>query len=346
VKRTPLGGEEAVLRLHPALNKLYAFTMSDSGPFDNIDVFACGPDSLIKRIPLPPGDFRAALLSPECDRLCYLAAEYAVTIDCRGDSILADTAAGLGTEACVSAEDRRIFASTWAGSTLRVLDIDSLSLLGTVPPFPDVSDDVRFAYVPNAHKVYWCAGYWSLGHSVVRVLDSRTNVILATFTTPREVAGVCLDHTGRYVYCASWDDWSFFVIDTRVDSVVATVQLPSLPTAYNPLVPNARTGRVYVAQWAVSNLIPVIRDSIVIGLNERASTQQRWGISPTLVRRSVPLRAAVPAGVFDASGRRTAALRPGLNDITHLAPGIYFVREEPLASNHRHRAVRKLVVAR
>jgi hypothetical protein len=33
-----------------------------------------------------------------------------------------------------------------------------------------------------------------------------------------------------------------------------------------------------------------------------------------------------PSCLLDISGRKVLALRPGPNDVSHLAPGVYFVR--------------------
>jgi hypothetical protein len=46
--------------------------------------------------------------------------------------------------------------------------------------------------------------------------------------------------------------------------------------------------------------------------------------------------------VFDRSGRRVGDLHPGGNDVSRLAPGVYFVREAPAQAQ----TVRKLVVTR
>jgi hypothetical protein len=50
--------------------------------------------------------------------------------------------------------------------------------------------------------------------------------------------------------------------------------------------------------------------------------------------------------LFDASGRRVLDLQPGPNDVSRLAPGVYFVREQPQAASRRPQAFRKVVVTR
>ena len=149
---------------------------------------------------------------------------------------------------------------------------------------------------------------------------------------------MCLDHTGDYMYCACSIDSLVLVIDTRVDSVVATVRLPTWPSIREPLNANRQTNRIYVAQHGsqYGNGIPVIRDSMPIGVEETKAATPTPRIGPTTFGRGVPLPSKVTADLYDASGRRVVALHLGLNDISRLAPGIYFVREAS--------SVRKVVV--
>jgi hypothetical protein len=39
-------------------------------------------------------------------------------------------------------------------------------------------------------------------------------------------------------------------------------------------------------------------------------------------------------------------LKPGVNDVSRLAPGVYFVQEHPQASSSKPQAVRKVVIQR
>ena len=51
--------------------------------------------------------------------------------------------------------------------------------------------------------------------------------------------------------------------------------------------------------------------------------------------------------LLDAAGRKVAELQPGENDIRHLAPGVYFVREEgSRVPGSKGSSVRKVVVTR
>jgi hypothetical protein len=54
-----------------------------------------------------------------------------------------------------------------------------------------------------------------------------------------------------------------------------------------------------------------------------------------------------PWTLFSISGRKVMVLQPGLNDIRHLAPGVYFVRGEgPRSQGSEGPSVRKLVIQR
>jgi hypothetical protein len=57
----------------------------------------------------------------------------------------------------------------------------------------------------------------------------------------------------------------------------------------------------------------------------------------------VPSRKPQAASLMDASGRKVMDLKPGENDVRALAPGVYFVREEPQATSSK---VRKVVVTK
>jgi hypothetical protein len=52
------------------------------------------------------------------------------------------------------------------------------------------------------------------------------------------------------------------------------------------------------------------------------------------------------AALLDISGRKVMDLEPGANDVRALAPGVYFVREQPQGSSSKPQAFRKVVVAR
>jgi photosystem II stability/assembly factor-like uncharacterized protein len=82
---------------------------------------------------------------------------------------------------------------------------------------------------------------------------------------------------------------------------------------------------------------------------ETPSAELRTAKAATIVRGSLFLANSArsgPSRLLDAAGRRMVMLRPGANDVRALAPGVYFVREEPQASSSKPQAVRKVVIQR
>jgi len=72
----------------------------------------------------------------------------------------------------------------------------------------------------------------------------------------------------------------------------------------------------------------------------------------TIVRGVLMLPATSSSGtqtlgcLLDVSGRTVLDLQPGANDVRTLAPGVYFVREEPSAVSRERAAVCKVIVTR
>jgi hypothetical protein len=335
VKRIPMdGGVVQNLMLHLGLNKLFVYT-----DVCDLCIIDCDRDTLLNCILLAHDYPRPVLLVPEDNRFWYLGAGEIAVVDCVGDTEVAHVGVHLGSldDACACRLERKIYTSHG-----QAIDMDNPTHVETIPGVTGS----RFLYVPDQHELYSAWNYmYPTPHSVFHVLDTRTDTVDAVFTGPCQVSGMCLDRTGRYIYCAGYEDTKVFIIDTRAGSVVTVINVPITAAAREPLAVNRRTNRIYEAEyWGTPNgWIPVIHDSMLIGLEELVPTERKSGVSPTLVSRSAPLRAATMAELYDASGRRVAALRPGMNDISRLAPGVYFVRE---ASGVRRDAssVRKVVV--
>jgi hypothetical protein len=156
------------------------------------------------------------------------------------------------------------------------------------------------------------------------------------------VSGMCLDRTGRYIYCAGYQDSLVLVLDTWADSVVTSVQTSVWAAARDPLAANRRTNRIYEAGYGIGygQGIPVLRDSIPTGIEELKPVARISGIGSTMVGRSGPLRVEAVSEVYDASGSMVTVLRSGANDIGHLPLGVYFCRERLAGKTTRITIVR------
>ena len=76
------------------------------------------------------------------------------------------------------------------------------------------------------------------------------------------------------------------------------------------------------------------------GVGVRRGTALR--VWPSVVDRALNLADCRSAVLLDASGRRVLELKPGANDVSALAPGVYFIRE--VQAQAQAQAVRKVVL--
>ncbi len=338
VKKIPVNGLVHAFRLHVALNKLYAETYG--GGLYTID---CKYDTIRSYIPWPDMYPGFQFLVPEDNTYWYLGPAYTMEVDCLGDTVVALVVNHLGSvnEGCACPNVRKIY--TGRGY---VINMDKPAEVDTIPYVAS-----RLWYLPDAHKLYACRN--DRYHTTFRVLDTRGDTEVATFGSPCQVSGMCLDHTGKYIYCAGYEDSMMLVIDVSDDSIVATFRVTTIAAARDPLTANRLTNRIYEAQFDYfvyfGEGIPVVRDSVLVGLEELAQAEYGVDDSPTVVNQNVTVRASSPADLFDASGRRAAVLESGLNDVSHLAPGIYFLRESHAQAVGVRRsavAARKIVIAK
>jgi YVTN family beta-propeller protein len=116
----------------------------------------------------------------------------------------------------------------------------SAQYLETTIPLPQEPEAV--AWNPANNHVYCAVGYPDAFGAVI-VIDGATNAILDTLMLPGQMPGeLCVDATHNRIYCAnsSWyplDDSVVTVIDGATDSIVANIQVGSIPKAmcYSPV---------------------------------------------------------------------------------------------------------------
>ena len=124
----------------------------------------------------------------------------------------------------------------------------------------------------------------------------------------------------------------------------------SIATDFGSMDPrlNPVQNRIYVANLEF-NSISVLRDSMS-GIEDSHRPQAASSKSLPTVIRGVLLLAERPSSspsasyLLDIGGRQVMALKPGANDVSRLAPGVYFVREAQAQAQAQ--AVRKVVIQR
>jgi len=265
-------------------------------------------------------------------------------IDPRTDSVLVDSslAAG-GIYAVTHTRDGEKFYLVRYGR-LEVRSSSSLSLLQTLSwPYFGSQMMTYLAYSDTTQKLYWFAG--DLEGDSVLAIDATSDTVTARMATSALYGGgACFDHTGRYLFCASYFDSSLNVYDMQADSLVGV--LPHVEHVSGAsLASSPEQRRIYVG---CPDVILVYPDTPP-GVEETASAEVRAACpGPTVVRSTLNLQPAICSlqseiGLLSVDGRKVMDLRPGDNDVRALAPGVYFVSEELPASSHKP-AVRKVVL--
>jgi phosphoribosylformylglycinamidine (FGAM) synthase PurS component len=95
--------------------------------------------------------------------------------------------------------------------------------------------------------------------------------------------------------------------------------------------------------WGKMNPRPSNRDAVM-------AKEITAGMA-TVIRGVLNLQSAIynlqsDVSLFSIDGRKVQELLPGANDVRALAPGVYFVREQPQASGPRSPVVRKIVITK
>jgi DNA-binding beta-propeller fold protein YncE len=320
----------------PIGNKVYCFASKDARWF--IAVVDCSTDSVVwERDIYGLGRWfeyldNGLMLCNHSDGLAL--------IDPRTDSVLVDSSLAAGAVYAVThtGDGEKVYLARFG--RLEVRSADSLTLLSTIDwPYFGSAMGTSLAYSDTARKLYWFV------RDSVLAIDATSDTVTTRMATSALYSGACLDHTGRYLFCTSYDTLS--VYDVRSDSLVAVY--PQLLFPPLRIMSNPDLGCIYLARQDVILVYP----DTPPGVEETPSAEvQTTNPGPTVLRGNLhlPLESGVErrasSVLLDVSGRKVMDLHTGANDIRPLAPGVYFVREEPQASSFKPQAVRKIVVTR
>jgi len=109
--------------------------------------------------------------------------------------------------------------------------------------------------------------------------------------------------------------------------------------AYAVAVDNS--SHVYVAGISGDESYATIKYTQAGGVEEAPSAERRTSnVGPTVVRRTLTMedrgrKTGDRAELLDAAGRKVLDLKPGANDVSHLAPGVYFLMSQPTSNSPR-----------
>ncbi len=189
----------------------------------------------------------------------------------------------------------------------------------------------------------------------VAVIDASADSVMARVPVGDQPSALSYDSFNNYVYCACRGSNDVYVIDSHRNNVVKRIGVDAEPfaLAWDPF-----RLRTYVLNYLGSS-VSVLRDSLHPGVQQTMNDERRGMNGQATVVRGVLFlpelgtRSGSPdnpilssASLLDAAGRTTMGLKPGANDVSRLAPGVYFVRSEASAISAGSSAVTKVVVTR
>jgi hypothetical protein len=179
-------------------------------------------------------------------------------------------------------------------------------------------------------------------------------------SSPREVGFLPTEY---YAYGVAVSNGYVYLASHGLRVVDVTVPENPIEVGYYPV---ARTnedvflsaGRVHLACWDAG--LQIVEFYGGVGVEGAPGAQLRASKSlPTIARGVLHLRPSpfpLPVGegqgvrgrslLLDISGRKVLDLQPGANDVSRLAPGVYFVCSGPSAVSRQPTAVQKVVVTR
>jgi YVTN family beta-propeller protein len=271
---------------------------------------------------------RALCYNPH-DNKVYCANERSnnvTVIDGATNGVIATAAAGDGPCALsYNPLDNKVYCANFGSdpvydSTVTVIDGAADTVIATVAAD---YEPCALCYNPTDNKIY-CANW-----NNVTVIDGAADTVIATVVVDGYPCAFCYNPTNNKVYCADGDTF-VTIIDGATDSIIRTIGVGDGPCDFTW---NPAQNRVYVANHRGSS-ISVLRDSgggIAETMNDERGTMNA---SPTIVRGVLVLGAVDSrqntgrwAELLDIAGRKVLDLVPGVNDVRHLSPGIYFVRQ-------------------
>ena len=244
-------------------------------------------------------------------------------IDGASDSVVASIPAQQPRGICYSPQVKRIYWGNGSGDTVTVVDAAADTVVARVKMGAWSFD---CCYNPQSSKAYFGA----YASNDVTVIDCATTQPLATLQVHGIPWALCYDPHTNAVYSANRDTMNVTVIDGFADTIIKNLPPYGVPTS---LVFNPIQNRVYVGSEA-GNRVTVIRDTGMGGVEETPSAEVRTTNMAVLVRGVLWLTPATSrkpqasSRLMDITGRKVLDLRPDANDVSYLAPGVYFVCSE------------------
>ncbi|NPV14381.1 hypothetical protein HPY86_05565 [candidate division WOR-3 bacterium] len=299
-----------------------------------IEVINCARDSIIYRF-YAGEDPRIISYFPNLHRLYFSAIydQYSLfVLDVRTNEVIAHLGLG-GTprEVCYLPEDNLLACAVDNLNGLFFVDCSTHTIRSFLPiPYqPGLMFHNEFG-----NRLYCAAGsqFFVINPSGPRIEDS--------IPIGSGLSQIVYDSLTGYLYCTFRYGQDVKVFDCRTDSVVTGIRLPGYPAE---IVHSPNQRRVYVSVPG-SSAVCFVRDTTLVGIAQNPGGNSEDQFIPTVVRYTLTLPRNQSGVLFDISGRKVLNLQPGVNDIRHLAPGVYFI--QPMKEATPGKATVKVLVTR
>ncbi|MBM3322376.1 YncE family protein [candidate division WOR-3 bacterium] len=340
-----VGGRPTALLVLPDAGKVYCANKASN----TVSVIDAGSNSVAKTI-TTGGTYPCALAhSPESDKVyCLNQGSSTITvINLLSDSVvgLINTKVNPAALVCSPASNKLFCSHAW-GDTALVVDCSNDSVVAK----PYIPKQYDLGYHPDNDWVYFSKhrfesgrpGFYYLGMTVV---NCATNGVVSSFDLPDRPSSYpaegrlefAYNGINRRMYCRGNGGGVYIYAGTGYVRGFGTQGFGG------GFAWNERQNRMYAACQTDSR-IAVFRDGCG-GIEENPSVEpvSSRTLRGTIIRGMLHLRPSpfpLPKGegrkhgaaLLDATGRRVMSLVPGANDVRHLAPGVYFVREPSAVS--------------
>lgn len=294
--------------------------VSGSDLADTVTVIDCRADTVVTHIPTAPGPSLMHVSARHRKLYVQNYDDCSVSIvDLASNQVIRSMQLGAGPQSgCYVASVDKYYGGTYGGDVIAVIDGAADSLLRAVPLTPLTY--ARYLAHVAAHGLL-VAAVWNGGGGgdpdTVWFIDTAADTVVFKLPVAREPEALLWSPRSDLLYCANRLSRSVSVLAGDGSRVMNTLRVSVCPFV---IAVSAVSRRIYVghldARW-----VYVVRDAVGIA-EEPGPLSQRF--SPTaLVSGSVRYTADCPGSLADASGRTVMTLRPGTNDASALAPGVY-----------------------
>jgi YVTN family beta-propeller protein len=283
-------------------------------------------DSIIDSLDL--GRWQETQACADCGRMYFLrrAGDMLVGVDVAVNQVTSTIQSGSGGHLVYDVARSRLYLTRPDSGDVLVVDASGDSVVATIRGVGDGPNEMVFSMQDDRLFV---------ANDVtgdVTVIDAGTGAIEARVPIGTGELKLAYDTTRSRLFCLDRGRKSISVLDCASLELVDSVQVDS--TVYL-LCWNQEYRRLYAGG---RGFVYAIREGVPAIEGGPGDARQRSG--STITRGTLRLPGRAPAWLLDISGRRVMDLAPGENDVSRIAPGVYFVVAE------QDRAVSKVILQR